>query len=200
MKNILVFNSSVLAENSVSRVLVAKTVAALLVKNPGAQIIEHDLGCDPIPHLDTATVAGIRGVPESEAEDAARARSDELVAELQAADVLVVGSPMYNFSIPTGLRSWFDYVLRPGVTFQYTASGPQGLLADKRVIVIESRGGFYSAGPAQSRDFQEPYLRALFAFMGLQDLTFIRAEKIGSGAEARAAAIENAEKTITSVV
>jgi len=200
MKNILVLNSSILAENSVSRILVARTVAVLLEKHPGAQVVEHDLGAHPIPHLDSAGVAGVRGVPQSGAEVTARALSDQLIAELRSADILVIGSPMYNFSIPTGLRSWFDFILRPGETFEYTESGPQGLLGDKRVIVIESRGGFYSEGPTQSLDFQEPYLRTLFGFIGLKDITFIRAEKIASGTEARDAAIQSAGEMITKVV
>lgn len=199
MKNILVLNSSVLAENSVSRVLVDQAVAELLVKYPGALVIRHDFGAQPIPHLDAANIAGVRGVPQSEVEVAARALSDELIAELRSADILVIGAPMYNFSIPTGLRSWFDFVLRPGETFKYTESGPQGLLADKRIIVIESRGGFYSEGPTRALDFQEPYLRTLLGFMGLKDVTFIHAEKIGSGPEAREIAIEEAKAVIANL-
>ena len=199
MKNILVLNSSVMAENSVSRVLVDQTVAELLAKNPGARVVRHDLGEQPIPHLITANVAGVRGVPQSEAEVAARALSDELIAELRSTDILVIGAPMYNFGIPTGLRSWFDFVLRSGETFQYTESGPQGLLGEKQVIVIESRGGFYSEGPAQLMDFQEPYLRTLFGFMGLTDVVFIHAEKIGFGPEARESAIEEAKEAIANL-
>lgn len=199
MKNILVLNSSVMEENSVSKILVADAVAALLTKNPDAGVVEYDLGTDPIPHLDSSNVAGVRGVPKSEAEVAARALSDKLIAELRAADILVLGAPMYNFSIPTGLRSWFDYVLRADETFQYTESGPQGLLGGKRVILIESRGGFYSEGAVQSMDFQEPYLRTLLGFMGLTDIVFIRAEKIGFGPEAREAAIEEAKKAIAAL-
>jgi FMN-dependent NADH-azoreductase len=103
---------------------------------------------------------------------------------------------MYNFSIPSGLRAWFDYVLRPGVTFSYSEAGPQGLLTGKRVIVIESRGGLYSEGPAQAMDFQEPYLRTLLGFIGLADVTFIHAEKIGFGPEARQAALEGAKQAL----
>ena len=96
---------------------------------------------------------------------------------------------MYNFSVATGLRAWFDHVLRAGETFRYTEAGPEGLLGPKRVIVVESRGGLYSEGPAQAFDFQEPYLRHLLGFIGLSDVTFVRAEKIGFGPEARAEAI-----------
>jgi len=113
----------------------------------------------------------------TDAELTARTLSNELIAELRNADTIVIGAPMYNFSISTGLRAWFDYVLRAGETFSYSAAGPLGLLKGKRVIVIESRGGLYSEGPAKAIDFQEPYLRQLLGFMGLTDVAFIHAEK-----------------------
>ncbi|RZK84469.1 MAG: FMN-dependent NADH-azoreductase, partial [Methylobacterium sp.] len=140
----------------------------------------------PVPHLSPETVAGVRSQATTPAEQVARALSDELIAELRAADTIVIGAPMYNFSIPTTLRSWFDHVLRAGETFSYSEAGPKGLLSGKKVIVVESRGGLYSEGPAQAIDFQEPYLRQLLGFIGLaDDLTFIRAEKIGFGPDAR---------------
>ena len=101
---------------------------------------------------------------------------------------------MYNFSISTGLKAWFDYVLRAGETFKYSETGPEGLLSGKRVIVIEARGGLYSEGPAQAIDFQEPHLRTLLRFIGLTDVTFIHAEKIGFGPEAREVALAGAKR------
>jgi FMN-dependent NADH-azoreductase len=195
MSTLLVLNSSVLAGGSVSRTLVDEAVRRL---SQGRQptVIQRDLGAVPIPHLTTATLAGIRGEPKTDAELSARALSDELIAELRKADTIVIGAPMYNFSIPTGLRAWFDYVLRPGVTFSYSETGPKGLLHGKRVIIIESRGGLYSEGPAKVMDFQEPYLRTLLGFMGLTDVTFIHAEKIGFGPEAREAALVAAKQAI----
>jgi FMN-dependent NADH-azoreductase len=196
MTNILVLNSSVLGEGSASRILVEDAVARLLKANPGAIAIRRDLGGAPIPHLTTANVAGVRGVPTTNAELAARRLSDELIAELRSADTIVIGAPMYNFSISTGLRAWFDYVLRAGETFKYSETGPQGLLTGKRVIVIESRGGLYSEGPAKAIDFQEPYLRTLLGFIGLSDVTFIHAEKIGFGVDAREAALASAKRAL----
>jgi FMN-dependent NADH-azoreductase len=196
MNSILVLNSSVLSEASVSKTLVEEAVQRLLERNPRATVVRRDLGTEPIPHLTTATVAGVRGVPTTEAELAARALSDTLIDELQAADTLVIGAPMYNFSIPTGLRAWFDHVLRPGRTFSYSEAGPQGLVTGKRVIIIESRGGHYSEGPAHAMDFQEPYLRTLFRFMGLIHVTFIHAEKLGFGPAAREAALAAAKQTL----
>jgi FMN-dependent NADH-azoreductase len=194
MNSILVLNSSVLGEQSVSRLLVDEAVHRILEGNPGATVVNRDLGTAPIPHLTAATVAGIRGTPTTEAELAARALSDDLIAELQAADTLVIGAPMYNFSISTGLKAWFDHVLRPGKTFSYSEAGPQGLITGKRVIMIVSRGGHYSDGPAQAMDFQEPYLRTLFRFIGLNHVTFVRAEKLGFGPAAREAAVAAAKQ------
>ena len=103
-----------------------------------------------MPHLTADAVVGIRGVPANEAQRAAQALSDELIAELQAADIIVIAAPMYNFGIPSTLKAWFDHVLRAGVTFRYSEAGPEGLLKGKRAIVIESRGGLYSDGPGQA--------------------------------------------------
>jgi FMN-dependent NADH-azoreductase len=200
MSNILVLNSSVSGHASVSRVLVDEAVARLTDLDPGATIVHRDLGADPIPHLTAATVAGVRGDPVTDSQLTARALSNQLIAELRNADTIVIGAPMYNFSIPTGLRAWFDHVLRPGETFSYSEAGPQGLLKGKRVIVIESRGGLYSQGPAKAIDFQEPYLRHLLGFMGLTDITFIHAEKIGFGPDARKAALGAAKEMISAVV
>ena len=186
MSNILVLNSSVSGEASVSRLLVADAVTELTQRDPSAKLVFRDLAANPVPHLSPETVAGVRSQATTPAEQVARALSDELIAELRAADTIVIGAPMYNFSIPTTLRSWFDHVLRAGETFSYSEAGPKGLLSGKKVIVVESRGGLYSEGPAQATDFQEPYLRQLLGFIGLaDDLTFIRAEKIGYGPAAR---------------
>jgi len=199
MSTILVLNSSVSGDTSVSRILVEEAVLRLLEAKPGATVVHRNLGAEPIPHLTTTNLAGVRGVPATDAELAARALSDQLIAELRAADTIVIGAPMYNFSIPTGLRAWFDYVLRAGETFSYSETGPRGLLGGKRVIVIESRGGLYSEGPAQAIDFQEPYLRHLPGFMGLADVAFIHAEKIGFGPDAREAALIGAKAKISVV-
>ena len=200
MSRILVLNSSVSGEASVSRQLVADTVAALKARNPRAGVIYRDLAAEPLPHLTPATVAGVRASASTPAEHEAAALADKLVAELRAADTVVIGAPMYNFSLPTTLRAWFDHVVRPGVTFTYEGGAPKGLVANRPVIVVESRGGLYSEGPAAAVDFQEGYLRHLLGFIGLTDVTFIRAEKIGYGPEARDAAIEGARAEIARVV
>jgi FMN-dependent NADH-azoreductase len=192
MKNLLVINSSAAREGSVSRELVEFSVDRLMENDPLAQVVRRDLGARPVPHLEVNTLNGVKGTPVTAAERETRALSDQLIAELRAADTIVIGAPMYNFGVTTSLRAWFDHVLRAGETFSYSSDGPRGLLTDKRVIVIESRGGLYSEGPAAAVDFQEPYLRHLLGFMGLRDVTFVHAEKIGYGPDARAAALESA--------
>ena len=198
MSTILVIDSAVSGEASVSKALVQEAVAALTAGTP-SRVVHRDLGRDPIPHLSEATLAGVRGQPATDTELATRVLSDQLIAELRAADTIVIGAPMYNFSIATTLRSWFDHVLRAGETFRYTEAGPEGLLAGKRVIVVESRGGLYSEGPAQAIDFQEPYLRHLLGFIGLTDVTFVHAEKIGYGPDAREQAITAATAALRQI-
>jgi FMN-dependent NADH-azoreductase len=200
MANILVLNSSVLGDASASKAIVDEAVRRLVEVHPDATVVSRDLGAAPIPHLTKFNVAGIRAVPKTQAELSARALSDELIAELRAADTIVIGAPMYNFGIPTGLRAWFDYVLRSGETFSYSESGPQGLLAGKRAIVIETRGGHYSEGPARAFDFQESYLRQLLGFIGITDVVFLHVEKIAFGAEAREAALTAAKAKVASLV
>lgn len=196
MSQILVIDSSASGSSSVSKLLVADTVKCLIDVQPRATVTYRDVGSEHVPHLSADTVAGVRAVAETASELATRDLSDQLIAELQIADVLVIGAPMYNFSIPSTLRTWFDHVLRPRVTFAYGADGPEGLLRGKRAIVIEARGGLYSEGPSKAIDFQEPYLKQLLGFIGITDVTFIRAEKLGLGAEARAQAIAAAKTQI----
>ncbi len=194
--SILVINSSAAREGSVSRELVKYAVDRLRQQSPEAHVTRRDLGQNPVPHLEVNTLNGVRGTPATVLEQAARKLSDELIDELRAADTFGIGAPMYNFCVTTGLRAWFDHVLRAGETFSYSAAGPRGLLGGKRVIVVESRGGLYSEGPATAIDFQEPYLRHLLGFIGLDDVSFVRAEKIGFGPEARAAALADARTHI----
>jgi FMN-dependent NADH-azoreductase len=200
MYNILALTSSLSGAASISDSLVAEAIRQLKALHPGAHVVHRDLAHDPVPHLLPETFSGVRAEASTPAEQAASALSDQLIAEVRAADVIVMGAPMYNFSLPTTLRAWFDHVLRPRVTFTYTADGPQGLVEDKPVIVIEARGGLYSEGPAAAVDFQEPYLRQLLGFIGLTDVRFVRAEKIGYGAEARTAAVEAAIAAIGAAV
>jgi FMN-dependent NADH-azoreductase len=200
MSNVLVITSSIAGPTSVSGGLVEHTVAQLRTNDPGLKVSTRDLGRSPIPHLDTDAVTAVRGEPANDVQRAVRALSDRLVDELKSADVIVIGAPMYNFGIPSTLKTWFAYVLRAGVTYRYTESGPEGLLKGKRAIVVVSRGGLYSEGPAQAYDSQEPHLRTLLGFMGITDVAFVRAERLAMGPELQRQAIADAENAITQVV
>ena len=190
--NILVVNSSAQGEASVSAGLARDFVRGLQTADPSVQVTVRDVGADPLPHLVPETVNGLRGVAQTEAELGALALSDALIAELREADLIVIGAPMYNFGIPSTLKAWFDHVLRARVTFRYTENGPEGLLRDKRAVVIESRAGVYSEGPAARTDHQEGHLRTILAFIGIEDVRFVRVEGTAFGAESAAKAIDTA--------
>ena len=201
MSTALVITSSALGEASVSSRPVAETVDRLRSHDPGLRVIARDLGRRPVPHPDFESATAMRGAePENAAQAAARSLSNELIAELGAADTLIIGAPMYNFGMPSTLKAWFDYVLRAGLTFRYSESGPEGLLRGKRAVVIESRGGLYSEGPAQAMDSQEPHLRTLLGFMGITDVTFIRAEKLAFGPEARQQTMDAVRRQISASI
>ena len=193
MSKVLVLNSSALGGASVSNQLVQDVLAELRARDPRLIVTVRDLGANPIPHLNSDSATALRGAaPRNEAQAAAQELSDTLIAELKAADTIVIGAPMYNFGIPSTLKAWFDYVLRAGITFRYTEAGPVGLLEGKRAIVIESRGGYYSEGATKVLDSQEPHLKTLLGFVGIKDTTFIRVEKLAFGPEARQQAFEGA--------
>jgi FMN-dependent NADH-azoreductase len=194
--NVLIVSSSANGETSVSNQLAKRFIDRL---PPQATIVRRDVGFSPPPHLTAETVAAIKSDPSTPAELEARALSDSLVAELQAADVIVIASPMYNFGMSSTLKSWFDHIARAGVTFRYTAEGPEGLLKGKKTVVIESRAGFYGEGGTPHMDGQEPHLRALLGFVGLDDVTYIRAEKLAFGPEAAAASIEAAARELNEI-
>jgi len=201
MSTILVLTSSALGTASVSSQLVQDAIGQLRLKDPDIHIITRDLGGNPIPHLTVESATALRGAEPGNAEQATvRALSDELIAEIKAADTLVIGAPMYNFGIPSTLKVWFDYVLRAGITFKYSESGSVGLLKGRRAIVIESRGGLYSEGPAKMMDSQEPHLRNLLGFIGITDITFVRAEKLAFGIEARERAIDAARAELAEAI
>jgi len=195
--NILVVNSSAQGEASVSSALARTFVEQIQQVDAGARVTVRDVGSTPVPHLVADTVAGIRGAPESEAELHTLALSDELIAELQEADLVVIGAPMYNFGIPSTLKAWFDHVLRPRVTFRYSEAGFEGLLKDKKAVVIETRAGVYSEGPGTAQDHQEAYLSTLLGFMGITDVTFVRVEGTAFGPEAAEQAIANARTRLS---
>jgi len=201
MSTVLVLTSSALGAASVSNQLVQDAITQLVLQDLQLRVFTRDLGGKPIPHLTADSATALRGAePANDAQASAQALSGELIAELKAADTLIIGAPMYNFGIASTLKTWFDHVLRAGITFKYSESGPVGLLKDKRAIVIETRGGLYSEGPAQVMDSQEPHLRNLLSFMGITNVKFFRAEKLAFGPEAREQAIDAARAQLTEAI
>jgi FMN-dependent NADH-azoreductase len=196
MNTALIVTSSANGDASVSNGLAATLIDRLREADPALHVVLRDVGANPPPHLTAETVAAIKGEPASEAELAARALSDSLVAEVAVADILVIASPMYNFGMSSTLKAWFDHVLRAGLTFRYSSNGPEGLMTGKKAVVILSRAGFYSEGPGAALDGQEPHIRTLLGFMGITDVTFVRAEKLAFGPEAAEAAIAEAGEAL----
>ncbi len=182
MSRVLVIESSARQQGSVSRQLTQDFIAQWQATHPADEIKVRDLAVDQVPHLDADLLGGWMkpADQQSESEKAALQRSNLLTEELLAADVLVMAAPMYNFAIPSTLKSWLDHVLRAGVTFKYTETGPKGLLTGKRAIVLTARGGIYSGSPM---DHQEPYLRQAMSFIGIHDVTFVHAEGLNLGNE-----------------
>ena len=196
---LLHIDSSILGEGSVSRQLTARLVAAARARHDDVQVTYRDLAAQPVGHLTGAHLAAAQGARlDSPAlkQDVEAGQSD--LKAFLAADVIVVGAPMYNFSIPSQLKAWIDRIAVAGKTFRYTDKGPEGLAGGKKVFVVSSRGGYYGNGtPAAFLDHQETYLRGLFGFLGITDITFIRAEGLAVGDDQRLKALKNAHVEIT---
>jgi len=174
---ILHIDSSINGDRSVSRIISRSIIDHLKAQNPSVRVIRRDLGAHPLPHLTLDALA-----------------NNTVVEEFLVADVVVIGAPMYNFGISSQLKAWIDRLAVAGKTFQYTEKGPEGLAGGKKIIVASSRGGFFGPDtPSASLDHQEPYLRTIFGFVGVTDITFVRAEGVAYGVEAREKAIEAAQ-------
>jgi FMN-dependent NADH-azoreductase len=200
---LLHIDSSPLAGNSVSRQLTRRIVAAWQASHPGT-VVEHlDLALEAPSHLGADSL-GFRLGPDAEGLTETQRRenriSEALVTQFLAADVVVVGAPMYNFSVPSQLKAWIDRVAQAGRTFAYTEHGPRGLAGGKTVIVASSRGGLYAGNPAMaSFEHQESYLQAVFAFFGITDVRIVRAEGVAMGDAARTAALAAADGQIAAL-
>lgn len=187
MNSILYLKSSLNGEQGQSNILSDPLIGALKSQ---ATVIERDLAANPLPHLSQEEMAAWMA-PADERNDAQQALvhiSDTLIKELQASQTLVIAMPMYNFGVPSTFKAWIDRVARAGITFKYTENGPVGLLEDKKVIVIATRGGLHAGSET---DTQSPYLRHVFGLLGITDIQFIYAEGLNmTGSEARFAAAE----------
>lgn len=197
---LLHIDSSPLGPQSVSRDLTRRIVGRWQASHPGTDVEHLDLALDAPSHLDVQSLAFSRGLdaegltPTQKQENA---RTEGLLRQFLEADVIVIGAPMYNFSVPSQLKAWIDRVAQAGRSFKYTEQGPVGLATGKTVIVASTRGGVYSSNPALAfLDHQESYLKAVFGFLGITDVRFVRAEGVALGESAKATAIASAEADI----
>jgi FMN-dependent NADH-azoreductase len=197
--NILHIDSSPLGDNSVSRKFTTQAVEGLKEEHPDATVTRRDFGKDSLPHL-SGTVIGAFFTPADKHTDVqaeAIKLSDQMVADLMTADAIVIGVPMWNFSIPSALKAWIDHIVRAGKTFKYGAHGPEGLLPPgKKVILVLSSGGIYSTGPLAGLEHQSNYMQSALAFLGLKDVTLVRAEGVAMGPDAVRAAMQTADTQV----
>ena len=193
MSRILYVSSSPRGSASYSNRVAARVIRELRQADPQTAVTVRDLAQDPLPHVDVDFVAATRSAdgPRTERQRAILAQSDALVAELLAADIIVIAAPMINFSVTTTLKSWFDYIARAGRTFSYSEAGPKGLVTGKRVIIVSASGGIYS-GENAAFDFQVPWLRNMLGFLGMTDVEVLRIEGTALGAEAADKALDRA--------
>lgn len=198
MSHVLIIESSARQQDSVSRQLTRDFIQQWQAAHPGDQINVRDVAANPLPHLDADLLGGWmkpaeqRSMPEQQAFE----RSNQLTDELLAADVLVMAAPMYNFTIPSTLKAWLDHVLRAGITFKYTPTGPQGLLQGKRAIVLTARGGIHAGAGS---DHQEPYLRQAMAFIGIHDVEFIHAEGLNMSGDFHEKGVNQAKSRLAAL-
>lgn len=201
--NILQINSSARrlqdGQGSYSTLLANELVAGLIARHPGATTLVHDLSAAPLPAMDEAALGALFTPAEqrSAAQQARVAINDARIAELQAADVIVLTAPMINFGIPSQLKHWIDAVARAGVTFRYGANGPEGLVTGKKVYVVTSRGGLHRDQPS---DQVVPHLKVVLAFLGLTDVEFVYAEGMGMGEAAVAQGLAAARQEIAALL
>lgn len=192
MSNVLVLKSSILGDYSQSNALIDHLIASWETKT--SSVIERDLAANPLPVLDGEIAGGLRGGDNLTArQKETLALSDQLIEEVKASDTLVIAAPMYNFTIPTQLKNWFDLIARAGVTFSYTETGPVGLLTDKKVIVVTTRGGIHKDG---ATDLMVPYLKTILGFVGLTDVEFVYGEALAMGDEFATKAIADAKSEL----
>ncbi|HWK46185.1 MAG TPA: NAD(P)H-dependent oxidoreductase [Stellaceae bacterium] len=199
---ILHIDSSILGQYSVSRALSSEIVARQLVLNPGAKIVYRDLETDAALHLSGAHMAVFQGGAVTDpALGADLAAGGAYLDDLFAADIIVIGAPMYNFSIPSQLKAWIDRVVVANKTFQYGANGPEGLLPKgKKVFIASSRGGVYTGdSPAAALEHHETYLKGVLSFIGLTDITVIRAEGLNLGPDVKDASVAKAKAAIAAI-
>ena len=199
---LLQIDSSARRTSSVSRQLTAKFAEEWRKSHPDGEVIQRDLSATALPLItDDWGATYLEDSQLTLAQRSYLSTSDQLIQELAAADTVVIGAPMYNFTIPSQLKAWIDHIIIAGKTFRYSETGAQGLAGGKKVIIASSRGGLYAPGtPQAANDFQERYLRTVLGFIGIEDIDIVRAEGLGFGPEHREAAMRAALASVPSVV
>jgi FMN-dependent NADH-azoreductase len=199
---LLHIDSSILGEASASRQLSAAIVQALTRAMPDIEVVRRDLDADPIPHLDSRLLAAVRpDIAANGTADVAAEKGAAVLEEFLGADIVVIGAPMYNFTIASQLKAWFDRIIIGGKTFRYTEAGAKGLTGGKKVIIASARGGLYMPGtPQAANDFQETYLRAILGFIGIEEIEIVRAEGLALGSEQRETSMRAALASLSSIV
>lgn len=201
MSEILLITSSPRAAASYSSQVARSLAEKLTAGDPHSRVTVRDLTRAPVPHIDD-TFAVARNLPAENLtaeQKAALCLSDSLLAELLAADVIIIGAAMINFGIPSALKAYIDHIVRPGITFKYSERGPEGLVKGKKVYLVIARGGIYSAGPMQAFNFQDTYLKVALGFIGLTDIEVIAIEGVAFGPEAAEKAVAAAFDKMTTL-
>ncbi len=199
MSTLLVVRSSLFGNDGQSSRLASQFVTQWQQAHPRGRVVVRDLAQSPIPHLDGARMTALATPAEARTPDQqlVAAQSDRLIDELQAADTIVFAVPMYNFGVPSTLKAYFDHVARAGITFRYTAAGPEGLIRGKKVVVLATRGGLYAGTAADS---QTAYVRDFLGFLGMTDLQFVYAEGLAMGEDAQRQGLAQARETLDALL
>jgi FMN-dependent NADH-azoreductase len=199
MSQILLITSSPRVESYSTRV--GRQLAQKLASLPGSNLTVRDLARQPLPHIDDSFAVARNTPPDllTSAQKSSLSLSDQLLAEFLAADILVVAAAMINFGIPSSLKAYIDYIVRPGVTFRYGNNGPEGLVKGKKAYLVVARGGIYSQGPMQAFNFQDTYLKATLGFIGITDVDVVAVEGIGLGPEAAEKGVSTALARVNAI-
>lgn len=195
MTTLLKINSSLFAQQGQSSQLTESFVSQWQQTHPDTKVLNRDLAAEPVPHLDGARFGAFLAKPEDRTpeQSAVVEFSDRLIDELKSAELIVIGLPMYNFGIPSTLKAYFDHIARAGITFRYTASGPEGLLTGKKAVILATRGGKYVGTPLDS---QTDYIKAFLGFIGITDVQFVYAEGLNLGEESKLNALGAAHQRV----
>lgn len=200
---VLHIDSSPLNDRSFSRKTSAKVVEGITSRYPDAKIITRDYGANPLPHVSAKVLEAFFSDPNRRSAEQSEAlkASDQAIADFLAADILVIGTPMWNFGLPSSLKAWIDHIVRAGVTFRFTPTGAETLVPPgKKAIIASSRGGIYAQGPMAAMDHQETHLEAVLRFLGVSDISIVRTEGVAMGAESVNKALAQADRQLEDIL